>query len=126
MVFGGAASKAEQLISAVRDMLEETGLPFLIENVMGASTHMRTSASIVLRGQDFGLATERPRIIESGGGLELRQSQCLADGGRGPAAGQELPWESRAIRQAGRLREADARPVLHRKSLCGDGRRAAP
>ena len=64
MVFGGAASIAEQLISAVRDMLVETGLPFVIENVMGASTHMVSSASVVLRGQDFGLQTERPRILE--------------------------------------------------------------
>ena len=41
MVFGGAASKAEQLISAVRDMLEETGLPFIIENVQGESSETK-------------------------------------------------------------------------------------
>ena len=80
MVFGGAASIAEKLIAGVRDMFVEVGLPYVIENVMGASKHM-SDAALVVRGQEFGLAVERPRILESGGGLSLSASDFLSEGG---------------------------------------------
>ena len=68
--FGGAASTAMRLIAQTRDTLEETGLPFVIENVRGASSEMRGEL-LLLRGQLFGLNTERPRLFEAGGGLSL-------------------------------------------------------
>ena len=77
---GGHHSNAPRLIARTRDMLEELGLPYVIENVQGASSELRGDA-LVLRGQDFGLETERPRLFEAGGGLTLRHDPFLAEGG---------------------------------------------
>ena len=79
--FGGKPSRAERLIAATRDALVELGVPFVIENVRGASSELEGDL-LILYGQDFGLHTERPRLFESGGGLSLRQSAFLATGGR--------------------------------------------
>ena len=78
--FAGAPSVAERLIAATRDVLESLGLPYVIENVLGARSEIREHALIV-RGQDFGLRTERPRFLEAGGGLDLRLDPALARGG---------------------------------------------
>ena len=75
--FGGAPSEVGRLIAVVRDVLTEIGLPFIIENVRGASGDMSAEA-LVLWGQDFGLRTSRPRLLEGGGGLRLRPSEHLA------------------------------------------------
>ena len=83
--FAGAPSHAPRLIALVRELLGELDLPFIIENVMGASSEMLSHA-IVLRGQQFGLETSRPRFFEPGGGLELRVDEALAEGGRALAA----------------------------------------
>ena len=48
-------------------MLEEIGLPYIIENVRGAANEL-SPESLTLRGQDFGLETERPRLFEAGNG----------------------------------------------------------
>ena len=80
LTFGGAPSTAQRLIPAVRDMLEETGLPYVIENVLGASSEMRSHA-VIARGQEYGLETERPRLLEAGGGLSLRMSEGLLHSG---------------------------------------------
>ena len=80
MAFGGVASSAEKLIAQVRDLLDEIGLPYIIENVLGASSWMRPHA-IILRGQEFGLQVDRGRFCEPGGGLELRLCEALASGG---------------------------------------------
>ena len=77
--FGGVDSKAPRLISATRDLLLELGLPFIIENVGGASQEMPDATRLV--GQDFGLRTERPRLFEAGGGLEIGRCPWLAEGG---------------------------------------------
>ena len=61
-------------------MLIDLGLPFVIENVLGARSEILPHA-IVVRGQDFGLRTERPRFLESGGGFELQLDPHLARGG---------------------------------------------
>ena len=62
--------------------LVETGLPFIIENVRGAASELLPHA-ITLRGQEYGLQTERPRLFEAGGGLVLQVSSLLAPGGAG-------------------------------------------
>ena len=76
---GGHNSTAQRLIAQTRDMLEELGLPYIIENVRGAAPELR--GAITLRGQEFGLETERPRLFESGNGLELKESAYLSEGG---------------------------------------------
>ena len=78
--FAGAASTVERLIAVTRDVLEALGLPYVIENVLGARSEIRDHA-IIVRGQDFGLRTERPRFLESGGGFELVLDPTLAQGG---------------------------------------------
>ena len=70
---GGHHSEAPRLISQTRDMLVELGLPFIIENVRGATKEL-SKDSLTLKGQDFGLETERPRLFEAGIGLELKPS----------------------------------------------------
>lgn len=60
---GGPTDDHAQLIAEVRDLLEATGLPYVIENVTGARPHMR--APITLTGGAFGLRVERPRLFES-------------------------------------------------------------
>lgn len=77
---GGHNSTAPRLIAQTRDMLVELGLPFVIENVQGAVGELSDEA-ITLRGQDFGLETERPRLFEAGGGLKLEPSASLSAGG---------------------------------------------
>ena len=79
---GGHNSSAPRLIAQTRDLLQELGLPFVIENVQGASRELSGEA-LCLRGQDFGLETERPRLFEAGGGLVLKHDAELA--GRGAA-----------------------------------------
>jgi DNA (cytosine-5)-methyltransferase 1 len=56
-------SKSPQLIDAVREKLEATGLPYVIENVVGARRHMRNP--LMLHGGMFGLNVYRPRLFES-------------------------------------------------------------
>jgi len=51
-----------RLIHVVRDLLIETQVPFVIENVMGASLEMR--ADLVLCGTMFGLPIQRHRVFE--------------------------------------------------------------
>ena len=80
LTFGGKPSVAQRLIAMTRDALIEMGLPFVIENVRGAASELLPHA-ITLRGQEFGLETERPRLFEAGGGLELVTSSFLAPGG---------------------------------------------
>lgn len=56
-----------RLIGPTRDVLIETGLPFVIENVGGAVPELRDP--IMLCGLDFGLHTARHRFFETGGGF---------------------------------------------------------
>jgi DNA (cytosine-5)-methyltransferase 1 len=52
-----------ELIDVVREKLEATGLPYVIENVVGARRHMRNP--LMLHGGMFGLNVYRPRLFES-------------------------------------------------------------
>ena len=60
---GGKADQHFKLIGEVRRRLTDIGLPFVIENVVGARAHMRDA--IVLSGGMFGLRVDRPRLFES-------------------------------------------------------------
>jgi len=51
------------LIPAVRDLLERTGLPYVIENVAGSRSELRNP--IRLTGEMFGLRVHRPRLFET-------------------------------------------------------------
>ena len=51
------------LIDAVRARLTQSGIPWVIENVYGARTHL--PASLVLCGTQFGLKVYRHRLFES-------------------------------------------------------------
>jgi DNA (cytosine-5)-methyltransferase 1 len=53
-----------KLINDVRERLEASGKPFIIENVMGAKKDLR--ASLMLCGSMFGLPTQRHRLFEIG------------------------------------------------------------
>jgi DNA (cytosine-5)-methyltransferase 1 len=52
-----------ELIAPTRELLEATGLPWVIENVGGARSHMRSPMS--MHGGQFGLNLFRPRLFES-------------------------------------------------------------
>mmetsp|Transcript_66296 Transcript_66296/g.198036 ORF Transcript_66296/g.198036 Transcript_66296/m.198036 type:complete len:2091 (+) Transcript_66296:2828-9100(+) len=74
--FGNAPSRAPHLISETRDLLRELGVLFVIENVRGAAAEMR-GPLLVLRGNQFGLRTDRTRLFEPGGGLQLEHDPEL-------------------------------------------------
>lgn len=74
---------APLLVDAMRDRLEQSGLPWCIENVEGAAWAMRNP--VTLCGSMFGLGAQgcqlrRHRLFETGGGLTLDQPSCAHDG----------------------------------------------
>ena len=77
--FAGADSKAPKLSSATRDLLEELGLPWVIENVRGASKELDDAVTLV--GQDWGLRTERAQLFEAGLGVQISRCPRLSKGG---------------------------------------------
>lgn len=56
-------SKHPRLIAEVRELLEQTGLPYVIENVEGAKKEMRDP--VRLCGSSFGLDIRRHRYFET-------------------------------------------------------------
>lgn len=60
---GGAADEHENLIALTRWAIMLTGMPYVLENVMGAAKHLHNP--IVLAGGYFGLRVYRPRFFES-------------------------------------------------------------
>jgi hypothetical protein len=83
-------AKAGKLIDRTRDVVEETGALYAIENVAGARSAMRGQVCL-LRGAFFGEAVDRPRLFETNfevkvdaalrvSGNRLRSRMCL--GGR--------------------------------------------
>lgn len=60
---GGTADSHPDLIAPTRMLLEESGLPYIMENVMGARKHMHRA--VALHGGMFGLGVYRPRLFES-------------------------------------------------------------
>jgi len=65
----GLADRYQKLISPVRDRLEASGKPFVIENVSGARPWLRDP--VTLCGEMFGRRVYRHRLFEPGGGLTL-------------------------------------------------------
>lgn len=57
---GGLADQRPDLVGAVRDMLETSGRPYVIENVRGAPLRN----ALTLTGEMFGLRVHRPRLFE--------------------------------------------------------------
>ena len=55
------------LLEPTRELLEASGLPYVIENVKGAALR----DPVVLEGQMFGLNTHRPRLFETNWPLEV-------------------------------------------------------
>lgn len=62
-------SNSPPLIASVRDLLNETGLPYVIENVAGALRELRNPTE--LTGEMFDLRVHRPRLFETSGWLLL-------------------------------------------------------
>jgi len=56
-------SKHQELIAATRELLQETGLPYVIENVAGARRELVDP--VLLCGSAFGLGVRRHRYFES-------------------------------------------------------------
>lgn len=68
----GTAENHPDLVDPMRDALEATGLPFVIENVPGAPLR----EPVQLCGSSFGLDLRRHRLFEAGGGLVLLGQPC--------------------------------------------------
>lgn len=64
----GARDEHPDLIGPTRELLEQTGLPYVIENVLGAPLR----PDLVLCGEMFGLRVHRHRIFECGGFVPMR------------------------------------------------------
>ena len=60
---GKHQSRHPRLIAPVREMLVDSGVPYVIENVVGARAHMLTP--VMLCGSSFGLKVRRHRLFES-------------------------------------------------------------
>jgi DNA (cytosine-5)-methyltransferase 1 len=58
-----AQEKWPRLIAPLRELLKESGLPWVIENVVGAKREMRNP--VLLHGGMFGLNVSRPRLFEA-------------------------------------------------------------
>jgi DNA (cytosine-5)-methyltransferase 1 len=59
---GGKADSHPDLLTPTRELLPKTGLPYVIENVVGARRMMEPT--LVLHGGLFGLGVNRPRLFE--------------------------------------------------------------
>jgi DNA (cytosine-5)-methyltransferase 1 len=56
-------SSSPRLIAAVRERLQQAGMPWVIENVVGARSELNNP--LLLTGEMFGLRVHRPRLFES-------------------------------------------------------------
>lgn len=61
---GGKADSHPELIAPMRLRIKATGLPYVIENVVGARSSLRGHI-LLLHGGMFGLRVHRPRLFES-------------------------------------------------------------
>jgi DNA (cytosine-5)-methyltransferase 1 len=61
--FQGVADQHPDLIAPVRDLLNQTGVPYIIENVPGSPLRR----DVVLCGEMFGLRVHRHRVFETHG-----------------------------------------------------------
>lgn len=107
-------------IAPFRELCQETGLPFVIENVEGARAELRDPVMLCGYGPPFNLKTDRHRLFEAGGGFAItppphndhdhvpktKMGRAFTDGAlrqyvgnfHGPAAAREdleVPWMNR-------------------------------
>ena len=92
---GGKADSHVNLIPETRDALVRSGKPYVIENVPGASAHMRSP--VILRGGAFGLRVERARLFETNFQLVAPKRVKVSDpvGVYGKADGRRLTQNPR-------------------------------
>lgn len=100
---GGVADSHPDLIAETRILLLKTGLPYVLENVVGARKEMHNP--ITLHGGMFGLGVYRPRLFETS--VQI-------------ASPPPAPWPRDAVGVYGKL---DGRRVWTRKD--GTEQRAA-
>ncbi len=67
---GKDAARWPDLIDPTRQLLEASGVPYVIENVVGAPLR----DPLRLTGEIFGLSTSRPRLFELGGWFAMSPS----------------------------------------------------
>lgn len=84
---GGLADRHEDLLTPMLGRLRKLSSPWVVENVVGAGRRMR--ATLLLRGDHFGLRTHRPRLFESNVLILQPQKKRVRGGsigvyGRGP------------------------------------------
>ena len=92
----GRVNKFEHpdLLSPTRDLLEASGLPYIIENVPGAPMQ----AQVMLCGSMFGLKIRKHRLFEGNWSMPFPPATCLHDG-------LYNPWQGKG-RSADKLRAA--------------------
>lgn len=71
----GHVKEALNLIPQTRELLDEAGIPYVIENVVGAREHLRNP--IMLCGSMFGLDVQRHRLFECS--FPVAQPECRHD-----------------------------------------------
>lgn len=91
-----------RLIEPVRELLQATGLPYVIENVAGARAFMRDP--ITLCGTMFNLPIARHRLFESN--IALRAPEHKQCRGVAKAYAEEHGWEYRDMSVTGKGRHA--------------------
>lgn len=95
----GVGEGYEQLLPQTRELLEATGLPYVIENVAGARALMRDP--VQLCGSSFGLDVRRHRLFETNWGLTAPPCDHASQRpGRFPGATNRAPM-SRATVEVG-------------------------
>lgn len=77
---GGNNGRHPLLIEPTRELLDATGLPYVIENVMGAPVRR----DLVLCGEMFGLGVIRHRCVRTGA--------LVDDASRAPTPSGARPW----------------------------------
>jgi DNA (cytosine-5)-methyltransferase 1 len=70
----GTPPSSPPLIADTQDLLDDAGVPFVIENVAGARFALR-EPMVALRGHQFGLGVDRLRYFELGGWFFLQESR---------------------------------------------------
>lgn len=105
-VYAGTQGKDEpRLIEAVRAMLLRVGVPYVIENVVGARDELR--GPLLLCGTMFGLPIPRHRLFETNlaiGAFDVpRHSEC---NGIAKRYAEERGWDPRDMTVTGKGRRA--------------------
>jgi DNA (cytosine-5)-methyltransferase 1 len=90
------------LIAAVRELVQQFGKPYVIENVMGARRELRSP--VLLCGSMFGLPIARHRLFETSFPVDLLPHPSCSGNAKRFAA--ERGWEYRDMSVTGKGRRA--------------------